>query len=100
MEALIGKLVALAQQAGLDAQALARIVAEVPAKGALGATASSQPIPPAQGTPLEVAFQAGARAAGAPGRTPAGSQRSGAGTERSRSPAREVALVDAGSVAR
>lgn len=60
IEGLIGKLMALARQAGLDAQALSRMVAEVPGQSSHGCDAS-QPIPAAQGTPLAVAFSAGAR---------------------------------------
>ena len=60
LEALIGKLVVLAQRAGLDVQALACMVAAVP--GQSGQTgAASQPLPAAQCTPLAAAFSAGAR---------------------------------------
>ena len=83
MEALIGKLVALATQAGLDVHALARMVAEVPGQDTQGGPAMPPSIPAAQGTPLAAAFQAGARRSAAP------ADRRGAGHERSRSPARD-----------
>lgn len=119
LEGLIAKLVALARQSGLDTQALACMVAELPGAG-VGASVQpgqqvvahgtgpalasapvgwaspqspTQVIPAAQGTPLAAAFQAGQRRGGGGlDRQQGDSHGRGDGLERSRSPVRELVL--------